>query len=176
MLKLMLLRHAKSSWDERNLDDRDRPLTRRGKQAAQAIGRVLQDRGLLPDLVLCSPARRTRDTWEIAAGELKSPPKLVIDDQLYDFGNGGRLAEVARHKGGKVPRLLILAHNPAIERLARRMAGAADPTLLRRLEKKYPTGALAAFEVDAASWADFDETQARLVHFIRPKDILAETA
>jgi phosphohistidine phosphatase len=174
MLKLYLLRHAKSSWDEKNLDDRDRPLTRRGRVAAQAMGRLLEHRGLLPELVLCSPARRTRDTWEIAAGELKTAPKLVIDDQLYDFGNGGRLLEIARQKGGKAKSLMIVAHNPAIERLARRLVGAGDEKLVKRLEAKYPTGALAAFEVNAASWAALDETQTRLTHFIRPKDILPE--
>jgi phosphohistidine phosphatase len=174
MLQLMLLRHAKSSWDDKKLDDRERPLSRRGRAAAQAMGRVMQDRGLLPDSVLTSPARRTRETWELATTELKKQPKQAIEDALYDFGNGNRIAEVIRQKGGKARSLLIIGHNPALENIARRMIGAGDAKLAQRLEKKYPTGGLAVFEVNAETWATFDETQVRLTQYIRPKDILSE--
>ncbi len=174
MLQLMLLRHAKSSWDDKKLDDRDRPLSRRGRVAAQAMGRVMQDRGLLPDLVLFSSARRTRETWELATAELKKQPKQVAEDALYDFGNGSRVAEVIRQKGGKAQSLLIVGHNPSLEKIARRMIGAGDAKLARRLEKKYPTGGLTVFEVNAETWANFDETQVRLTHYVRPKDILPE--
>lgn len=174
MLQLMLLRHAKSSWDDTNLADSDRPLTQRGRVAAQVMGRVMQDRGLLPDSVLISPARRARETWELATAELKQQPKQVVEQALYDFGDGNRIAEVIRQKGGKAQSLLIIGHNPSLENIARRMIGAGDAKLAKRLEKKYPTGGLTVFEVNAESWATFDETQVRLTHFIRPKDILPE--
>ena len=171
MLKLMLFRHAKSSWGDPGLDDRERPLSSRGKSAAQAMGRLMRHRGLLPDLVLCSPARRAKDTWAIAAGELKTAPKLVLEEDVYDFGNGGKLAELIRAKGGKARSLLLVGHNPSMERLAERLTGKGEKKLRERLEKKYPTGALAVFEAELDSWADFAEAAFTIAHFIRPKDV-----
>src|ERR687890_227229 len=99
MLRLMLLRHAKSSWADPGRDDRDRPLSPRGVRAARSMGRVMRERALIPDLVLCSPARRARDTWKLAAEELKAKPRLLIEEAIYDFGNGGRLWEAVRARG-----------------------------------------------------------------------------
>lgn len=174
VLKLMLLRHAKSSWGDPGLEDRDRPLNTRGKSAAQAMGRVMRHRGLLPDLVLCSPARRAKDTWSIAAGELKTAPKVAFEEDVYDFGNGGKLVELIRTKGGKARSLLLVGHNPSMERLAQRLAGQGDKKLRERLEKKYPTGALAVFEAEVGTWADFAEAAFSMTHFIRPRDVMTE--
>ncbi len=145
VLKLMLLRHAKSSWGDPDIDDRDRKLTGRGKAAAQAMGRIMRERDLLPDMVLCSPARRAKDTWSIAAEELKSAPKIFFEEDVYDFGNGGRLAELIRTKGKNAKSLLLIGHNPSIEGLAARLVGAGDPKLAERLKKKYPTGSAGGF-------------------------------
>lgn len=171
VLKLMLLRHAKSSWGEPDIDDRDRKLSGRGKAAAQAMGRVMRQRDLLPELVLCSPARRARDTWSIVAEELKSAPKALFEEDAYDFGNGGRLAELIRAKGKSARSLLVIGHNPSIEGLAHRLVGTGDPILAERLKKKYPTGALAVFDGDLPNWSAFSEEAFVLTHFIRPKDI-----
>jgi phosphohistidine phosphatase len=171
-LKLMLLRHAKSSWGDPGLDDRDRPLNARGKASAQAMGRVMRHRGLLPDLVLCSPARRAKDTWTIAAAEMKTAPKIVFSEDVYDFGNGGKLAELIRGQNGKARSLLLVGHNPSMERLAQRLAGKGDKKLRERLEKKYPTGALAVFEADLDAWGDFAEPAFTMTHFIRPRDVM----
>ena len=96
MLKLFLLRHAKSSWTDPGLDDLDRSLNARGLRAAAAIGRFMRQSKLMPELVLCSPARRARETWKLVAEELRTAPRVIIDEGIYDFGNGGRLLEVAR--------------------------------------------------------------------------------
>lgn len=174
MLRLMLLRHAKSSWGDPGLDDRDRALTSRGKSAAQAMGRAMRHRGLQPDLVLCSPARRAKDTWAIAAEELKTAPKLRFEEDVYDFGNGGKLAGLIREKGGTAKFLLLVGHNPSMERLALRLAGTGDKKLRARLETKYPTGALSVFNAKLHPWAEFDESAFTLTHFIRPKDVMTE--
>jgi phosphohistidine phosphatase len=171
MLRLLLLRHAKSKWTEAGTEDRDRPLAGRGRSAAQAMGRVMRDRGLVPDLVLCSPARRARDTWECVVPELRAAPRLLVEEALYDFGNGGRVAEAIRKRGDKARSLLVVGHNPSLERLAARLAGQGEGKLRDRLEKKYPTGALAVFDVNAATWAGFEEETASLTHFIRPRDV-----
>jgi phosphohistidine phosphatase len=173
MLRLMLLRHAKSNWGDPGIDDRDRPLSKRGKAAAQAMGRAMGERGLVPGLVLCSPARRARDTWALASAELKLAPRLLIEEDVYDFGNGGKLAELIHRSGGNAGDLMVVGHNPSMERLARRLAGGGDKKLRERLEAKYPTGALAVFEAGLQSWADFEDGAFTLTHFIRPKDVLA---
>jgi len=173
-MHLMLLRHAKSSWNGPALDDRDRPLTARGKSAAQAMGRAMRSRKLVPDLVLCSPARRARDTWDLVSEQLKTGPRMVVQEDIYDFGNGGKLAGAIREHGGEAKTLLLVGHNPSTERLAARLATAGDRKLRDRLAKKYPTGALTVFESSATAWADFDEAGWTLTHFIRPKDILAD--
>src|SRR5215470_2655109 len=94
MLRLFLLRHAKSSWTDPGVGDLDRPLNARGLRAATAMGRFMRANRLNPELVLCSPARRARETWKLVAEELRTAPRVIIDDGIYDFGNGGRLLEV----------------------------------------------------------------------------------
>lgn len=174
MLRLMLFRHAKSSWTDPGLADMDRPLTRRGQRAAQAMGRVMAAKRLVPDLVLCSPARRARDTWKLAAEEIKTAPKLIVEDAIYDFGNGGRLIEAVRRVGDKAGTVLVVGHNPSMERAAARLAGSGDKKLRERIEQKYPTAALAVIAFDLAGWSGLAESKGELQHFIRPKDIMGE--
>lgn len=176
MLRLMLLRHAKSSWTEPGLDDMDRPLTRRGERTAQAMGRVMAAKRLLPDLVLCSPARRARDTWKLAAGEIKTAPRLIVEDKIYDFGNGGRLIEAIRQAGDAAKTVLVIGHNPSMERAAARLVGSGDTKLRERIERKYPTAALAVIAFKFADWTGLAEGKGELQHFIRPKDIMGEAA
>jgi phosphohistidine phosphatase len=172
MLRLMLLRHAKSSWTDPGRDDRDRPLSPRGIKAAPAIGAYMRKEKLFPDLVLCSPARRARDTWTLAAEALKAAPKLIVDDAIYDFGNGGRLLDSLRHKGNGAKSVLLVGHNPSLERLALRLVGKSDKTLKDRIAKKYPTGALAVIDFKAADWKAVKDTEGFLISFTRPKDLL----
>jgi phosphohistidine phosphatase len=172
MLRLMLLRHAKSSWTDPGRDDRDRPLSPRGVKAAPAIGAFMRKEKLVPDLVLCSPARRARDTWTLVAETLQAAPKLIVDDAIYDFGNGGRLLDSLRHKGNSAKAVLLVGHNPSLERLALRLVGKSDQTLKDRIAKKYPTGALAVIEFKAADWKTVKDAEGHLVSFTRPKDVL----
>src|SRR5438045_8636679 len=115
MLRLMLLRHAKSSWTDPERDDRDRPLSGRGANAATAMGAFMRKKRLIPDVVLCSPARRAGDTWKLVAKTLKAAPKLILDDALYDFGDGGRLLDSLRQKGDDAKCVLLICHNPAVD-------------------------------------------------------------
>lgn len=173
MLQLLLLRHAKSSWAEAGLDDRDRPLTERGKEAARAMGVEMAELGLLPDLVICSPAKRARDTWKIVAEQLKTSPRTLIDEAVYDFGNGGRLLATVCAQGDTSKSLMVVGHNPSMERLALRLATTGDSRLLGRMQQKFPTAALAVIRFDLAAWAEVAEGGGELIHFLRPKDIMA---
>lgn len=175
MIELMLLRHAKSSWTDTERPDTERPLSKRGKQAAQAMGRLLAANGPAPGLVLCSPARRARDTWKIVAEELKSAPRVLVDDAIYDFGNGGRVLDCIRARGGKTPSLMVVGHNPSMERLAQRLIATGDGKLRQRLEKKYPTAALAVISFDLSDWSGLEDATGTLQRFVRPKDIMPDT-
>lgn len=171
MLQLLLLRHAKSSWTDAGLDDADRPLTKRGKEAAKAMGREIAARNVTPDLVLCSPAKRARDTWKIVSEQLKTAPRTIVDDAIYDFGNGGRILSAIRAQGETAETLLVVGHNPSLERLAQRLATGGESKWRSRLEQKYPTAALAIIRFATEKWADLPDTGGELMRFIRPKDL-----
>ena len=169
--QLLLLRHAKAVLGAPGMADIDRPLAERGQKASKVMGRWLADHDRAPDLVLCSPARRTRQTWEIAARELPETETRVID-ALYDFGDGSALLEAIRSHGGKAKRLLLVTHNPATQALALALPGKADKALRREMAEKYPTAGLAVMTFAGADWADTAEGTAKLEAFLRPRDLI----
>ena len=167
--QLLLLRHAKAVLGE-GMDDFDRPLAPRGEEAARAIGRYMATNGLVPDLVLCSPARRTAQTWEIAARELPATEVHLVE-ALYDFGDGEALLQVIREQGGAAKRLLLVTHNPATQNLALTLAGSGDRNLRRQMIEKYPTAGLAILTLSGRSWADLSDGQCQLEGFVKPRDL-----
>jgi phosphohistidine phosphatase len=174
MLRLFLFRHAKSSWTDPGLDDHDRPLNPRGRKAAPLVGRFMRVQKLVPDLVLCSPARRARETWKLASGELGTAPRLLMEEALYDFGNGGRILETVRAKASSAKSVMVVGHNPSIERLAQRLIGKGDAKLRKRLADKYPTGALAVISFDTNDWNAIEDGKGTLAVFTRPRDLAKE--
>ncbi|UVK37924.1 histidine phosphatase family protein [Mesorhizobium sp. AR10] len=170
MKQLLLLRHAKSSWDDPDLGDFDRPLSGRGLKAAPLIGRELARRGWLPDLALVSPALRTRDTWRLVAAQWPASVPTEFAEALYQASAADILGQV-QHAGASADTLLVLGHNPGLEAFAPRLAGdGSDTKALKRLGEKFPTGALARFVVDG-EWANLGFGRARLTHCLRPKDL-----
>ena len=172
MLQLMLLRHAKSNWSKAALADLDRPLNDRGKRAASVMGRYMVTRGFIPDLVLCSPATRARDTWKRVAAEIETPTPTLIDQRIYDFGNGEILLDCIHLQAAGAKSLLLIGHSPSIEGLAQTLAATGDEKLRRRLANKYPTCGLAVITVNVPDWAAVSPGSGTLVRFVRPKDII----
>jgi phosphohistidine phosphatase len=168
MRHLLLLRHAKAVLGDHGMADIDRPLAERGEKAAKLMGRWLADHDLAPDLVLCSPARRTRQTWEIASLEL-APVETRFLDELYDFGDGAALLKAIRRHGGEAKRLLLVIHNPATQNLALSLAGSGEKALISDMAEKYPTAGLAVFTLAGEGWSKTAEGAGRLDHFIRPR-------
>ncbi|HVR65763.1 MAG TPA: histidine phosphatase family protein [Verrucomicrobiae bacterium] len=168
MKRLLLLRHAKSSRDNARLQDFDRPLAKRGREAAPEIGRHMRKAGWLPDLVLCSTAKRTQETAELVLAELGGEADVRFVDALYLAAPEQMLNEI-HTVDNKVRTLLVVAHNPGTALLANYLAASGDKKALQRLREKYPTAALAVFEIDADSWSKFD--RATLIDFVTPKDI-----
>ncbi|MEQ9556008.1 MAG: histidine phosphatase family protein [Rhodospirillales bacterium] len=170
MKTLLLLRHAKSDWAEPGLDDIDRPLAPRGQDAAPRMGRYLRTEGLVPDLVLCSTARRAQDTWALVAAELDPAPPVRFRKGLYAVSSAALLAAIRR-----VPDdcacLLLIGHNPEIEDLAHRLAGTGKAKALAGLAEKYPTAALAEIRFERDSWTKIGEGAGALRRFVRPRDL-----
>ena len=166
--QLLLLRHAKSSWDDAKLDDFDRPLAPRGLKTAPLMGRELARRGWLPDSALVSPALRTRDTWRLVADELPEPVQTEFAEELYEASADAILARLRR---AKAKALMVIGHNPGLQEFALRMSGAgSDGEALRKIEAKFPTTALARLTVDG-DWKSLEFGGALLTHCIRPKDL-----
>ncbi len=170
MKTIYLLRHAKSAAKNAPLADIDRPLSERGEADARAMAGYLAKAGIEPALVLCSSARRTRDTLAGVLLGLGRKPAPILEDGLYHADAGGllrRLSEV----DDAIPSVMLVGHNPAIEDLARQLADGGDTEALSRMAEKFPTGALAVLETDAAGWREIKKTRARLTAFVRPRDL-----
>jgi phosphohistidine phosphatase len=170
MKTLLVLRHAKSSWDDSSLADFDRPLASRGQKAAKRIGSELATRGWLPDLALVSPAARTRQTWELVSAELPAKPPADFREALY-AAPAEKILDEIKKAPETANTLLVLGHNPGLEYLARQIGGEeSDADILERLRKKFPTAALARFTFDGG-WQELKPNSARLTHFLAPKEL-----
>ena len=160
MKTLYLLRHAKSSWDDHSLADFDRPLNERGRRAAPFIGKLMKDRGLVPDAIVCSPAKRAVETAKLVMEASGFGGEVSFEERIYE-ASPQRLSEVTRGIDDKYGSAMIVGHNPGIEGFIRFLTGAIEPM---------PTAALAVIELDIAHWADADLGSGRLVTVVRPKD------
>jgi phosphohistidine phosphatase len=167
MKRLYLLRHAKSSWSDPALVDHDRPLAGRGRRAAKAIGRHMSARGIEPELVLCSTARRARETLDRIEPAL-GKPDIRIEAELYAASADALLDRVRSVPDG-VGSVLVIGHNPGLQELAVGLASPADAQ--RELEAKFPTAALVTLAVPRASWRALDWGTAKLVDFVRPREL-----
>ncbi|NGN43308.1 histidine phosphatase family protein [Mesorhizobium sp. CGMCC 1.15528] len=169
MKELLLLRHAKSSWDDPELADFDRPLAPRGLDAAPVIGQAIASRGWFPQMALVSPSLRTRETWQIVAAQSPRFVEPTFCSALYEASAGQLLAEV-RHAPEEITSLLLLGHNPGMQDFATLIASEdSDETALQLLRKKFSTAGLARLEFDGR-WDELRAGAARLSHFLRPKD------
>ncbi|SFM47932.1 phosphohistidine phosphatase [Pleomorphomonas diazotrophica] len=169
MPRLFLLRHAKSPPAVAGQKDFDRPLAERGRAAMTAVGRYMTKEGYVPDLVLCSPSARTRETFE----ELRPflPDHVAVDyvRELYEASLGTMLRVITSHADSS-ERLLVVGHNPSIHRLAATLPGEGDPALLAEVEAKYPTASLAVIDF-SVSWREVRPDGGRLVAFVTPADL-----
>lgn len=169
MRTLILLRHAKSSWDDPGLSDHERPLNRRGTRDAPRMGDVLAGEGLLPDLVLCSDAVRARGTLALVLSRLPDArPRVVYAPELYLADPAMLLRRIAQVEAG-VQRLLVVGHNPGLHALALGLTGSGSTKALAMLAAKLPTAGLVVIDFEAASWAGVEPGHGRLRLFTAPK-------
>ncbi len=169
MLTLSLFRHAKSNWDDPGLKDFDRPLARRGEVAAPRMGAFMAENGIEPDLILCSPAVRTRQTLDLVLPYLAGPT-VVYEEAFYLTAASQLLARVRRIEA-KVRHVMIIGHDPGMQGLALELAGSGDAETLRSLGRKFPTGALAVIRFNARDWSRIGPAKGRLELFATPKTL-----
>lgn len=165
---LYLLRHAKAAASTYGDQDCDRPLTPSGYLSAGAIGDEFVSRGIVPDLALCSGARRAVETWQALVARLNVPPPAQIEDELYSCGSQVLLSRLQRVES-VVNSVLLLAHNPDIQELAFLLTGQGSESDFVGLPDHFSAGALAALEMDAITWPELGSGQARLVFYLPAK-------
>jgi phosphohistidine phosphatase len=170
MRQLLLLRHAKSSWDDASTPDRDRPLNPRGRRSAAIMRQAMNDLGLVPDVVLVSTARRTMETLE-ALEPWDDTPLVEPMDSLY-LANPIQLTAALHTVAETVRSVLLIGHNPGMHDLALSLVGpklfASTSQAEQALVAGFPTGALAEFVI-AGSWWELREGGGRLVRFLTPR-------
>ncbi len=170
MRQLLLLRHAKSAWDDASMPDRDRPLNARGRRSVAAMRQAMRELGLAPDVVLVSTARRTMETLAALEPWDDSPLGEPMDS-LY-LANPMQLTAALHGVAETVRSVLLIGHNPGLHDLALSLAGdramAGGGGSERALAEGFPTGALAEFVVPGAWW-DLRAGGGRLVRFLTPR-------
>ncbi len=171
MKSLLFLRHAKSSWSSPQLADHDRPLNGRGRAAAAAMGQYIAENALVPDLIMCSTAKRARETLERASAGWSHIPPVNVEGALYNFSGGAGYLDLIRKTDDAVGALMLIGHNPTIETLASALMGEGDPESAEKLAHKYPTAALAVLKFDIETWREVEPGAGKLTRFILPREL-----
>ncbi|WP_018185066.1 SixA phosphatase family protein [Kaistia granuli] len=169
-MRLLLLRHAKSAWDVAGLADFDRPLAPRGRRAATMIGEHLATHRLVPDRILCSSARRTRETLMGLMPMIPSDLDIRITRDLYDVGADAYLDCIGA-LGGNARHLMLIGHNPSIQDTALELIGNGNPALREEIAAKFPTAGLAVIDFDIHKWSELRPRTGRIVAFFRPREL-----
>jgi len=158
---LYLVRHAKSSWADMHLGDFDRPLNKRGLRDAPEMGRRLRQRGVNPEIILCSPAQRTRETAELLIREFGGTMEAVqFDDRIYE-ASPETLLELICTLPDSCSSAMLIGHNPSIGYLVHQLSD----TGIERM----PTCAVATLQLQSHAWNDFGRDSVRLLNFDSPK-------
>ena len=168
MLTLSLLRHAKSSWDDQGLKDFDRPLAPRGEAAAPRMGAHMAAHDIEPELILCSPAVRTRQTLDLVLPHLKGDPTVFYEEGFYLASASQLLARVHKVEA-KVRHVMLVGHDPGMHGLAVELAGSGRPKEMQALAAKFPTAGLAMLDFDLDDWSKVEPGIGQLRIFMTPK-------
>ena len=170
MKRLTVLRHAKSSWKDRERDDFDRPLNGRGRKAARRMGREISERGMHFDFVLASPAARVRETINGVSEHHRLNAPMHFEPRIY-MARVAELVELISAIPDTANSALLVGHNTSAERLVAKLSIDDEMGLRRRVEEKFPTAALARIELPIDSWKNVEAECGRLVELIYPADL-----
>lgn len=160
MKRLLIFRHAKSSWTDPNLSDFERPLNERGLRTAPFMGKLIVERGLSPAAIISSPAKRARQTAELVVNEIGVETNLSFDDRIYE-ASPNALRIVVSETISDLTSVMIVGHNPGIEGFIRHLTGKIE---------SMPTAALAVIDLNIESWKEINHDTGSLITIIRPKE------
>ncbi len=170
MRQLLLMRHAKSSWDNPKISDFERPLNPRGKRASKLMGTFMFDNKMSPDLVLCSAAQRTKETFKRLIPQLDKEPEVKFSKLLYEGAVSDYLNEIAS-KGTKHQSVLVIGHSPIIQLLAINLIKNTECKDYFRVAHHFPTAALANIELNLKSWSDLKLRSGTLLGYYLPREL-----
>lgn len=173
MHRVMLLRHAKSDWSQAGGGDLDRPLNERGREAAPRVGSYIEHARIVPDLVLCSTARRTRQTCDLVTAAFAKQPKVVFAAELY-LAEPEVIIGLVRTTPDKVRSVMIIGHNPGIHQAAADLTGRGNAADRHMLSAKFPTAALAVIDFEIDHWTEAGPHRGKLDRFITPRLLSAK--
>jgi phosphohistidine phosphatase len=170
MKRLYLFRHAKSDRSDPAASDIDRPLNARGRRAASAMGRFLRRHRLVPDFILCSSARRARETWDNTGPQLKLHIPVEFSERLY-LAAPRRIIDLIHHLPEDRNAVLLLGHNPGLHAVSLELIGAGEEAERRRLQSKFPTAAVLVVDFEVQRWGDIVAGSGRLKQLIVPREL-----
>lgn len=162
------MRHAKSSWAQPELTDFARPLSRRGRDTCPRICALMLAHKIEPDTVLCSAARRARETLQAILPSLHRDVTITIERRLY-LADAAKLLARMRELDERCRAVMLIGHNPALQDLALQLNGDGDPQDLARLKAKFPTGAIAHLTYSRRRWRDLAAGKACLAAILDPR-------
>ncbi len=163
MKQLFIVRHAKSSWKDTSLPDFERPLNKRGKRDAPLMGERLKDRGVLPDLIISSNAKRARKTTKIIAAIIAYPKnKLVYNEGIYSKGTK-EITAIVQAVDASVRTVMLVGHNPELTLMAEELSALQVNNI--------PTCGIFSLEFSCSSWLDICADNSRLLFFDYPKKL-----
>lgn len=160
MKTLYVLRHAKSSWDHPELADFERPLNKRGKKAAPFMGELMREKGLVPEIIVSSPAERAKTTARLVAGAAGFDAEIVFERGIYESG-AHNLVYIVAEIEDRFGSAMIVGHNPGFEGIVRVLTGRYE---------RMPTAALAVIDLDIGSWSETAPDTGELREVLRPKE------
>ncbi|WP_342069711.1 SixA phosphatase family protein [Yoonia algicola] len=169
-LRLILIRHAKSSWGNPFADDHARVLNTRGQDSAVAIGKWMAEQGYVPDVVLCSDAARTQETMDLILPALPIQPKQQLSGRIY-HASPDTILDLIKQQTAET--LAVIGHNPGIGMLANGLVKAAPE---HRRFSDYPTCATTMIDFDAASWTQVRPRGGHCEAFVVPRDLIGTSA
>jgi phosphohistidine phosphatase len=162
MKTILIMRHGKSSWKQKDIEDHERPLKKRGKKCTEIIGEMVIKKELVPQVILCSTAVRAQQTAERFMEAVQFNGKIEYLDELY-LAEEEKVAQILAQLPDEIERAMVIGHNPGLEGLVQE---------LDKHVKSMPTAALACFALQIKSWKDFDlKTEAELVGYWKPAEL-----
>ena len=173
MKHLLLLRHAKSSWADMRVQDFERPLNDRGRKAAPAMAEYLSGHMPLPDYILCSTAKRTRETLGFVQAVYAHPLHVEMTRNIYEAPYLAIL-DMLHKIPADTECAMVIGHNPGMEDLSAALCGEGRRKAVDRFNIKYPTAACAHITFEDAQWAEIGRGKGFLQDFVRPKDVMED--